>query len=88
MLGAIELAYVLYDEMSGDEEIEIWTRAPGGVVLRVGSPNRALKFKRKRRSCAMCKPHKTGGASRFKRREQLVREDERTMRDLDLEAMA
>lgn len=35
----------------------------------MSGPNRANKYKRKRRSCAMCKRYKTGGENFFSRRE-------------------
>ena len=39
-------------------------------------------MKRKRRSCPMCKPHKTGGGNRWKARdEQALREFERSKKD-------
>jgi hypothetical protein len=36
------------------------------VELRVGI-NRANKLKNKKRSCEMCKPHKTGHVNRWKK---------------------
>lgn len=45
----------------------------GGMLM--SGPNRANKFKRKKRSCAMCKPNKTGGAHRFHDKERAVRRD-------------
>lgn len=41
-------------------------------------------YRRKRRSCALCKPNKTGGAPRFKEREKELRErTDREIRDAE-----
>jgi hypothetical protein len=34
--------------------------------------NRQNKYKRKKRSCGLCKPHKTGGGHRWKERPSMM----------------
>jgi len=40
-------------------------------------PNRVNGYRRKRRSCGLCKPHKVGGAHQFSRVERAIRSDYR-----------